>query len=258
MKYLLTLLMFVVTSEFAMAQIHTEAVDYTVDGKACEGYLAYKDNLTSNAPAILVFHEWWGLTPYIRHRVEQLADLGYVAFAADLYGKGVLATTVKDAQAHAVPFYTDRSLFRRGTEAALEILKKSPHVDTNNIAVIGYCFGGTAALELARDGAPVRGVVTFHGVLTTADPNDGSRIRAKVLVLTGGDDPNVPASQVTAFEDEMRKGHVDWEVVSYGNTVHAFTNPNAGSDPSKGMAYNEESDQRSWIAMKNFFDEIFH
>lgn len=183
MKYFFLVAVYISLTASALSQMHMETVEYKIGDKTYEGYLGYNPRLTVNRPSILVLHEWWGITPYIHHRVEQLAELGYVVFAADLYGKGIRPTNPKDAQAAATPFYTDRKLFRDRVAAGLAALKKSPHVDSTKIAVIGYCFGGTAALEFARAGANVRGVVSFHGILTTTDPNDGANIKTKVLEI---------------------------------------------------------------------------
>lgn len=186
-----------------------------------------------------------------------LAGLGYVALTADIYGKGVRPRNAQEAQAEAGKFHQDRELLRARARAGLDFLTGRPETDPARLAVMGYCFGGGASLELARSGAPVKGVVTFHGSLSTATPEDAKNIKGKVLVLHGADDPYVKQSDVTAFMDEMRKGGVDWELVQYSGAVHAFTIKGAGNDNSKGAAYNAEADRRSWQAMKDFFHEIF-
>jgi dienelactone hydrolase len=256
MRSLLVLLTASLFTLNAMAKIHTETIDYTSDGVALQGYLAYDDSQTGPRPGVLICHEWWGLNDYPKHRAEQLAQLGYVAFCLDMYGKGVVATTMDDAKAQVGKLYGNRALVRSRAQAGLDILKKQKNVDPEKIAAIGYCFGGMCALELARSGADVKGTVTFHGALNTPNPADAKNIKGKVLVLHGGDDPNVKPEEVAAFEQEMRDAKVDWQLVAYGNTVHAFTNPAAGNDPSKGMAYNADSDRRSWDAMKTFFNEV--
>ncbi len=257
MRTAAVLLLTAVFMTAAVAKIKTETVDYTHNGVALQGYLAYDDSKTGKLPGVLVCHEWWGLNDYPKHRAEQLAELGYVAFCLDMYGKGVVAKTMDEAKAQVGKLYGDRQLVRALALAGLNQLKKQPNVDPNKIAVIGYCFGGMVALELARSGADVAGVVTFHGSLNTPNPADAKNIKAKILVLTGADDPNIKPEEVAAFEKEMTDAKVDWQLVSYSGTVHAFTNPAAGNDPSKGMAYNEKSDKRSWQAMKDFFAEIF-
>jgi dienelactone hydrolase len=206
---------------------------------------------------VVVFHQWMGLTAYERKRAEQLAALGYVAFAGDVYGKGVRPTNPKDAAAEAGKFRGDVSLLRARTQAALATLRQQPNVLPGKVAALGYCFGGGAALELARSGADLLGTITFHGTLATPHPEDARNVHGKVLVLHGADDPNVDRAAVLAFEDEMKAAKVDWQVVLYSGTVHSFTQPMAGNDPSTGSAYNAESDRRSWQAMKDFLAEIF-
>jgi dienelactone hydrolase len=241
----------------AEAALRTEAVPYG-DGKVqLEGYLAYDDAVKGPRPAVLVVHEWWGLNDYARRRTEQLAHLGYLALAADVYGKGVVARDQAEAAALAGAYKGDRSLLRQRVNSALAVLRAQPLADKRRLAAIGYCFGGTAVLEAARSGADIAGVVSFHGGLDTPHPEDARNIRAKVLVLHGADDPNVPVPQVLAFQDEMRRGKVDWQMISYGGAVHAFTNPASGSDPSRGAAYNEKADRRSWEHMRLFFAELF-
>lgn len=239
------------------AAVYTETVEYKQGDTVLEGFLAYDDARAGKLPGVLVVHEWTGLGPYVKSRAEELARLGYVAFGADIYGKGVRPASGPDAAAVAGKFKADRTLLRARVLAALDQLRSNPRVDPARLAAIGYCFGGTTVLELARSGADVAGVVSFHGGLDTPAPQDAKNIKAKVLALCGGDDPYVPPAQVQAFEEEMRQGGVDWQVVSYGGAVHSFTNPEAGNDPGKGAAYNTAADRRSWAAMRQFFDEIF-
>jgi dienelactone hydrolase len=239
----------------ARAEMKTEVVEYRHGDVVLEGYLAYDDSFQGKRPGVLVVHEWYGHTPYVRKRAEQLARLGFVAFASDMYGKGVLAKDAKEAAALAGIYMGDRKLMRARAAAGLDVLRRRPEVDPARLAAIGYCFGGTTVLELARSGADLASVVSFHGLLNTPNPGDARNIKGKVLVLHGGDDPFVPMKQVEAFQEEMRKGGVDWEFVTYGGAVHRFTNPEAGSDNSKGVAYNELADRRSWQAMKAFFAE---
>jgi dienelactone hydrolase len=257
-KYILLLLCMALAVK-ASAAIRTETVEYRQDGAVLEGYLAYDDSIKGPRPGVLVVHEWWGINDYIKRRTGQLAELGYVAFAADIYGKGSRAKTREEAGALAGKFRggTDRNLLRARVNAGLDVLKNNPLVDPKRVAAVGYCFGGTAVLELARSGADVAGVVSFHGGLGTPDTSDAKNIKGKVLALTGADDPSAKPEQVIAFEDEMRKAGVDWYLVSYSNAVHGFTNPENGSDNSRGAAYNEKADKRSWQAMKDFFEEIF-
>ena len=239
------------------AALRTEVIEYKHGDVVLEGYLAYDDAVKGKRPGIIVVHEWWGLNPYARMRTEQLAKLGYIAFAIDMYGKGVRAKDPAEAGSLSGIYRGNRPLMRSRANAGLEVLRNHPLANVNRIAAIGYCFGGTVVLEMARSGAELVGVVSFHGGLNTPSPGDAKNIKGKVLVLHGADDPAVPPDQVIAFQDELRKAGVDWQMVSYGGAVHSFTNPEAGNDPSRGAAYNEKADKRSWEAMKTFFGEIF-
>ena len=239
------------------AAVHTEMVTYKHGGAMLEGYLAYDDAIKVRRPGVLIGHEWMGLNDYAKKRAEQLAQMGYVAFALDVYGKGQNPIDAEGAGKLSGFYTSDRTLLRGRANAGLKVLKNQPLVDPKKIAAIGYCFGGTTVLELARSGADVVGAVSFHGGLSTPNPADAKKIRGRVLVLHGADDPYVPDTEVAAFEDEMRKAKVDWELIKYSGAVHGFTNPSGGKDPSKGYAYNEKADKRSWAAMKQFFDEIF-
>lgn len=245
-------------AQSAQAHLVTKTVEYRQGDTVLEGYLAYDDAAKGKRPGVLVIHEWKGVGPYEKGRAEQLAQLGYVAFAADIYGKGVRPATNEQAAAEAGKYRgNDRTLLRARAAAGLDKLASFPQVDPKRLAAIGYCFGGTSVLELARSGADLDGVVSFHGGLATPNPADAAKIRAKVLVLHGADDPYVPPAEVAAFQQEMRQAKVDWQMVYYSGAVHSFTNPKSGSDPAKGAAYNEKADRRSWEAMKQFFKEIF-
>ena len=257
MKTLIAILLMLGLPMAGWTVVRTETVEYKQGKTALEGYLAWDDALPGLRPGVLVVHEWTGLGDYVKGRCRELAGLGYVAFGADIYGKGIRPRNMDEAGKESALFKSDRMLTRERANAALVILLKNPNVDPKRVAVIGYCFGGMVALELARSGARIAGVVTFHGALDTPTPEDARNIKAKVLALHGADDPYVTPAQVAAFEEEMRKGGVDWQLVKYGGAVHAFTNPASGNDPSKGMAYNEKADRRSWEAMKQFFSEIF-
>ena len=254
--FLLTLFAFAFSSSVE-AKVRTETVEYRDGDTILEGYLAYDDAMKGKRPGVVVVHEWWGLNDYAKGRAEELANLGYVAFAIDMYGKGVRAKTAEEAGKLAGIYRSDRKLMRRRADAGLEVLRKYPLTDTKNIAAIGYCFGGGVVLEMARAGTDIAGVVSFHGDLSNPNPADAKNIRASVFVLQGADDPFVKQEQVDAFWDEMKKTSADWQVNIYSGAVHSFTNPASGNDPSKGIAYNEKAAQRAWSAMKMFFGEIF-
>lgn len=241
----------------ARAEIKTELVEYQERTTTLEGFVAYDASLAGKRPVIVVVHQWMGLTDYEKKRAEMLAGLGYVAFCADIYGQGVRATNPGDAAKLAGKYKDDRPLLQARVKAALEAAKRQPHADAANAAAIGYCFGGTTVLELARSGADLKGVVSFHGGLGTPTPAAAGAIKAKVLVLHGADDPFVPPAEVAAFEKEMRDAGADWQFVAYGGAVHSFTDWKATNPNSAGAAYNEKADQRSWAAMQGFFRELF-
>jgi len=240
----------------ARAEIHTEPVEYKQGGVTLSGWLAYDTSTTGKRPGVLLVHQWMGLTDYEKHRAEMLAQLGYVAFCADIYGKDIHPKNTGEAGAQAGKYKSDRTLLRARVNAGLDTLKKNDLVDTGRVAAIGYCFGGTTVLELARSGADLNGVVSFHGGLDSPAPADGRNIKCKVLVCHGADDPYEKPEDLAAFESELRAAKVDWRLIKYGGAVHSFTQPMAGNDNSKGAAYNEHADQRSWEDMKMFFAEI--
>lgn len=230
--------------------IETEMIEYEHEGVALEGYLARDAQADERRPAVLLLHDWHGVGDTVRMRAQMLARLGYVAFAADLYGAGVRPEG-EAASAEAAKYYGDLPLLRTRVAAGFTVLQQHPTVDPARLAVIGYCFGGTAAVEFARTGAPARGVVSFHGGLIAHEPSDAAAIAASLLVLTGADDPVVPDDAVVAFENELRGApHVDWQVTSYSGAPHAFTIP--GTD-----RYRPRADARSWRALVCFLDEVF-
>lgn len=239
----------------ASAAVKTAVVEYQDGDQTCEGFLAWDDAAKGKQPGVVVVHEWMGLGDYAKERATKLAGLGYVAFAADIYGKGIRAKDYKEAGQLAGKYKGDLPLLRSRARAAFDTLAKNGRVDAARIFAIGYCFGGTTVLELARSGAPLAGVVSFHGGLATKDPADAKNVKGRVLVLHGAADPYVPPAEVAAFQKEMDDAKVDWQMVYYSGAVHSFTNPGAGSDPSKGAAYDAKADRRSWEAMKAFFAE---
>jgi dienelactone hydrolase len=239
------------------ADLVTETHAYGAPEAPLEGFVAYDQRRKEKRAGVLVLHTWRGLDDYVRRRTKMVADLGYVALAADLFGKGVVPKDVPERQALLNKHLSDRGLLRERCRAGLDALRAHPLVDPGKVAAIGYCFGGCAVLELARSGADVRGVVSFHGLLSTPTPEDARNIRGSVLVLNGAEDPRVPPSDVEAIHKEMRDAAVDWQLVHYGNAVHSFTDQGAGNYPAAGSAYNERADARSWKAMKDFLEEIF-
>ena len=257
MKSLLTIMLACACAAVARADIHSEMLQYEQGGTALEGYLAYDTAIHGKRPAVLIIHQWKGLTGYEKKRADMLAKLGYTAFALDIYGKDARPKNTQEAGAVAGRYKQDRALLRARAEAGLAVLQKQAQTDPKRIAAIGYCFGGTAVIELARSGADIAGVVSFHGGLDSPRPADGKNIKCKVLALHGADDPHVPAQDVAAFEDEMRQARVDWQLVKYGGAVHSFTDWSAGDNVRAGAAYNEKADHRSWEDMKQFFAEIF-
>lgn len=256
MKTLTAVLLICMLASTSWAELKTQKIIYGPPDDAMEGFLAYDDSFTAPRPGVLVVHEWWGLNDYIRSRALQLASLGYVAFAADIYGQGIRAKTAAEAGKLAKKFISDRKLLQSRARAGLAVLLKNERVDKSRLAAIGYCFGGTTVLELARSGADLKGIVSFHGVLDTPSHGEVRNIKGSILVLTGALDPYVPASQRDAFMQEMKLGKADWEMIIYGNAVHSFTNPASGDDPSRGVAYDPRADQRSWQAMQDFFNEV--
>ena len=237
--------------------VSTQLIEYKQGDVVLEGFLAWPKDAKGKLPGVLLCHQWMGMGDYEKRRAEETAKLGYVAFALDIYGKGVRPKDPGEAAKLATGYKTDRALLRARALAGLEVLLKQDKVDTGRLAAQGYCFGGTTALEVARSGADVRGVVSFHGDLSSPTPADARQIKGKVLALHGADDPYVPPKEVAGFIDEMRAAKVDWQLVQYGNAVHAFAVPGAGNDPSKGAAYDAAADRRSWQAMKAFFAEVF-
>lgn len=255
MRYFAAVLL-LVAAPVLFAEVKVETVEYKQGDTVCEGYFAHDPAWNTPHPGVLVIHDWMGNGEFSKKRITELAELGYAAFAADIYGKGVRAKDPGEASKLAGKFKGDRALLRARALAALETLKAQKNVDGSKLAAMGYCFGGTTALELARSGAAVKGIVSFHGGLNTPTPEDAKNIKAKILVLHGADDPFVKPDEVAAFKKEMADAKVDMTFVGYEGAVHGFTNPAAGNDNSKGAAYNEKANKESWEAMKKFFAEV--
>lgn len=244
-------------ASLARAEIRMQQVEYKDGDTVCEGYLAYDDAVTDQRPGVLVCPEWWGMTDYPKHRADQLAKMGYVAFVADIYGGGKTTDEPQQAGEWDAPFMTDRKLMRQRAQAGLDTLLAQKYVDKSRVAAIGYCFGGTCALELARAGAPLAGVISFHGNLSRTADEGPDNITAKILVCHGGDDPLVSAKVLADFEAEMKEVKANYQINIYSGAQHAFTNPAADSHHIPGIAYNEQADKRSWAAAKDFFEEVF-
>jgi len=236
--------------------IQTQTVEYKDGDIVLEAHMAWDDSETGSRPGVLVSHAWAGRSEFEDRRAERLAELGYVGFALDLYGKSMRGSSPEENAALMQPFLDDRGLLQRRMQLALNQLSQQKAVDRSRTAAIGFCFGGLSVLDLARSGADLRGVVSFHGLLGAPDNTDDVSITAKVLVLHGWRDPLATPQQVVAFGEEMSGHGVDWQLNAYGNCMHAFTNP-AAETPEIGMQYDPVADHRSWDAMWVFLNEVF-
>jgi dienelactone hydrolase len=237
--------------------MRTQNISYHDDDTLLEGYLAYNADFLKPRPAVLVAHDWSGRNAFACQKADKLAQLGYVGFALDMFGKGVSGKNKEEKSELIRPFVEDRKLLQKRILCAYDALRKIDVVDTSRIGAIGFCFGGLCVLDLARIGTKLRGVVSFHGLLNgPGEEGSNHKINAKILALHGNDDPMVPPQQVEAFEREMTKAGADWQINIYGHTLHGFTNPEA-NDPSFGTVYSENAEKRSWLAMMNFFTEVF-
>jgi dienelactone hydrolase len=241
----------------ARAEVVAKDVDYSHGDVALRGCIAYDAAVSAKRPGVLIVHAWRGLGDFAREKAKELAKLGYVAFALDMYGKGVYAKDDREAAGLAGRFYQDRALMRARARAGLEALKRDVRVDATRLGAIGFCFGGTVVLELARDGEDLDGVVSFHGGLTFPDAPRPAGVKARVLVCHGADDPMVPPEDVLSFWKAMREARARYEILVLSGAVHAFTDPEAGSDPARGVAYHEEAARMSWHAMDGLFREVF-
>ena len=240
------------------AAVRTKAVEYRQGDTVLQGFFAWDDAAEGRRPGVLVVHEWWGHNEHARNQAKRLAQAGYVGFALDMYGKGKVATHPKDAEAFMTEATKDPAVMTARFNAALEQLKRNPHVDPDQIAAIGYCFGGGVVLGMARSGADLDAVATFHGHLATKTPAEKGRIKARILVLTGADDPMIPPQQVEAFKSEMTAAGAKFEVISYPGAKHSFTNPQADKTGMDGLAYNADADAKSWAALLDLFHQVFH
>lgn len=247
------------TTEQKMPALKEENVQYKADSLTMDGYVVYDTAIKGKRPAVLVVHEWWGLNDYAKRRARELAGLGYIAMAVDMYGNGQRADNPDLAGKLATPFYKDPKMAKAHFDAALNKLKTFAEVDTANIGAIGYCFGGGMLLNLVRMGEPLKGIVSFHGSLL-GTPADKNLLTSKILVLHGDDDKFVPASEVAAFKKQMDSIGAVYTFKSYPGATHAFTNPDATAMGEKfkiPIAYNAPADTASWNEMKNFFGGLF-
>jgi dienelactone hydrolase len=242
----------------ASAKLVTTPVDYTDEkGTSLHGYVVHDDAVEGKRPGVIVVHDWRGLTDYTRHRCEMLAQLGYIAFAADIYGKDLHDKGPAEWGGEATIYKADRALYRERARAAYQAFLKQAQLDPTRVAAIGYCFGGTGVIEMARDGLDLKGVVSFHGGLDAPPLTTGAFIKAKILALCGADDPFEKPDDLKAFEQQLRDNKVDYEIVSYGHAQHAFTDAGVDAFHLDGAKYNADADARSWQAMRDFFTEIF-
>lgn len=246
-------------AETKAPQIKEENINYTIDSLTMNGFVAYDENIEGKRPAVLVVHEWWGLNDYAKQRAKQLAELGYIAMAVDMYGNGQRADNPAEAQRLSMPFYQDPAKTKAHFEAALTKLKEYKEVDTANVGAIGYCFGGGVLLNIVRMGQPLKGIVSFHGSLL-GTPADKNLLTSKILVCHGEADSFVPETEVAAFKKQMDSIGADYKFVSYPGATHAFTNPNATATGEKfnlPISYNAAADTASWKEMKSFFSRVF-
>jgi dienelactone hydrolase len=232
-------------------------IDYRCGETSLRGYLALDENAAGKRPGVAVFHEGLGLGEFEMERARRLAGLGYVALAADMFGDRRQASNLQEVATLVGGLRADPEKLRARGRAALAALAALPQVDAGRLVAIGFCFGGSVVLELAREGADLKAVVSFHGVLATKMPAQPGQVKASVLVCTGVDDPLAPPEQLADFESEMRTGGVkDWQIIAYGNTLHGVTNPAADGSMMRAAMYNEQADRRSWASMKGLFDEV--
>jgi dienelactone hydrolase len=244
---------------FAAPKIKGEPVDYKAGGVTMKGYLAYDENIKGKRPGVLVVHEWWGQTEYVRKRARMLAELGYAALAVDMYGEGKIATHPDDAGKFSSEFMKNFPVAKQRFEAAMAFLKKQPTVDPKRIAAIGYCVGGGVVLNMARQGEDLKAVASFHGSLAAVEPAQAGKVKAKIRVYNGEDDKFTPKEAIDAFMKEMRDAKVDFQFINYPGAIHAFTNPEAdelGKKFSLPLAYNADADKKSWEDMTHFFAEV--
>lgn len=257
MKSIFITLIVLSLSSAAWAEVQIKEVLYKDGDEQLKGYLAWDDSISGKRPGVMVVHEWWGLNDYARKRAKMLAEEGYVAFAADMYGSGKVTTHAKDAKGWMTQIIQNQGAWQKRALLGLQQLKSSPQVDASKLASIGYCFGGATVMQMAYAGADLKGVVSFHGSLPPATPDQAAAIKSSVLIAHGEADSFIPAERIVKFKKALADANVDWEMNIYSGARHGFTNPGAGEFGMDALAYNEKADRRSWAKMKAFFDEIF-
>ena len=259
-NFLATIVLFFAATSLSYAVVQGREVTYSANGTTLKGYVAYDDTLKGKRPGILVVHEWWGHNDYARKRARMLAEHGYTALALDMYGDGKQAHHPDDAGKFSSEVSKNAALAKARFDAAFELLKQESTVEAGNIAAIGYCFGGSVALNMARIGEPLKAVVSYHGSLSTEHPAEPGKVQARIASFTGEDDPMIPATQVAAFRQEMEKAGVKPKIVTYPGAQHAFTNPEAdkyGKEFKLPLAYNAAADKDSWAAGLAFLADAF-
>ena len=257
---LMAMSLWCLSSAAVQAEVVGREVDYHADGVTLKGYVAYDDSFKGRRPAVLVVHEWWGHNAYARHRADMLAKLGYTALAVDMYGDGKQAHHPDEAGKFAAEVNKNMPMARARFEAGMNLLKKEPTVDATEMAAIGYCFGGGIVLNMAREGVDLKGVASFHGMLSTNNPAQPGQIKTRIISFSGEADPMIPAQSVAAFKKEMDNAGANYRVVTYPGAQHAFTNPEAdelGKKFKLPLSYNVEADKDSWQQMTVFLREIF-
>jgi dienelactone hydrolase len=259
-KSLLFLIALLTAIPHALAAVKTQEVSYTSGGVTMKGYVAYDDAVKGKRPGVLVVHEWWGNNDYARKRARMLAELGYTALSVDMYGDGKTADHKDDAAALATQVAKDMPVAKARFEAGMKALKKQKTVDSNRIAAIGYCFGGSVVLNMARLGVDLKGVASFHGSLGGLAPAEPGKVKARVAVFTGEADPMVPADQVATFKQQMDAAGATYSVVSYPGVKHSFTNPQADEYAKRfglPVAYDAKADEDSWGRTQSFLKDLF-
>lgn len=259
MKNLFLSLALLCLSASAFAAVQGKEVAYSANGTTLKGYIAYDDAVKGKRPAVLVVHEWWGHNDYARKRANMLAELGYVALAVDMYGDGKQALHPDDAGKFAGEVSKNKPMAKARFEAAMKVLRKNKLVDAHKLAAVGYCFGGSVVLNMAREGEDLKGVASFHGGLATDAPAQTGKVKAQIRSFTGADDKMIPAAQVEGFKQEMEKAGVNYKTVVYPGVMHSFTNPDADEYANKfslPLAYNAEADKDSWAQLQVFLADV--